>query len=127
MGLPKKKRFLRSPRFSSSKLRSDVSSLIRFYRSQGFFAVDIHRSVNRDSLKHRVYVELFIDEGERTRISAIDLSQKRSILETSILTKLKSQPHCPLLMSDLDSDADFLKSELANKGFLKQRWNLNWK
>ena len=100
MGL--KKRFLRSPRFSSSKLRSDVSSLIRFYRSRGFFAVDIHRSVNRDSLKHRVYVELFIDEGERTRISAIDLSQKRSILETSILTKLKSQPHCPLLMSDLD-------------------------
>jgi len=120
MGL-KKKRFLRSPRFSSSKLRSDVSSLIRFYRSQGFFAVDIHRSVNRDSLKHRVYVELFIDEGERTRISAIDLSQKRSILETSILTKLKSQPHCPLLMSDLDSDADFLKSELANKGFLKAK------
>ncbi len=117
----KKKWYRRSPRFSSSKLRSDISSLIRFYRSQGFYAVDVNQSVKRDSTKYRVTVEISIDEGERTRISAIELSQKRSVLENSILTKLKSQPHCPLLISELDSDVDFLKSELANKGFLKAK------
>lgn len=115
----RKKWFFRSSGFSSSKLRSDISSLIRFYRSQGFFAVDLHRSIKRDSTKHRVSVEIFIDEGERTRISAIGFSQSRSILDTSILAKLKSQPRCPLIMAELDSDADFLKSELANRGFLK--------
>ncbi len=120
MGL-KKKWFIRSPGFSSSKLRSDISSLTRFYRSQGFFAVDIQHTVKRDSTRHRVFVELLIDEGERTRICEIGLSQNRSILENSILTKLKSQPRCPLIMSELDSDADFLKSELANKGFLKAK------
>ncbi len=118
MGL-KKKWLLRSPGFSSSKLRSDISSLIRFYRSQGFYAVDVHRTITRDSTKYRVSVELFIEEGERTRISAVGLSQNDSILERSILSKLKSQPQCALLMAELDSDADLLKSELANRGFLK--------
>ncbi len=111
--------FLSSSKFSSSKLRSDVSSLTRFYRSQGFFAVDIQHEVQRDSSRNRVSVDFLINEGERTWISGISLSQNHSILESSILTKLKSQAGCPLLMSTLDTDADLLKTELANQGYLK--------
>lgn len=118
MGL-KKKWFRRPSRFSSSKLRSDISSLIRFYRSQGFFAIDVSRTITRDSTRHRVSVELLIEEGERTRIVSTSLLQNQAILEDSIVEKLKSLPQCPLIIAELESDAEYLKSELENRGYLK--------
>lgn len=112
-------RIFKATQFSASKLRSDISALERFYRSQGFFAVDISERIVRDSSRYRVAVDLKIDEGVRTCVNTIQISSKRSVLDNSILGKLKSKPGKPLLLNVIDIDADYLKSTLANEGFLK--------
>lgn len=108
-----------SKKYSDAKLRSDISSLTRFYRSQGFFAADIQSSVTADSLRRNVSIDINIEEGVRTNISSIHLLQNRSVLDSSILEKLKSKPNSPLILPLLDKDAEYLRVQLTNKGFLK--------
>lgn len=115
----KKVWLLATPKYTASKLRSDISMLEKFYRSQGFFAVDITKSVKCDSSRYNVFIDLNINEGQRTCISKIQITSKRSILDNQIVQKLKSKPLKPLILPSIDSDVELLRSTLAAKGFLK--------
>ena len=107
-------------RFSESRLRSDLHALERFYKAQGFFDVSIQPPrIDRDTSRHRVSIAITIYEGERTRVSSIQIVPGKTEVDSSIFKSLKCKPGRPLIRANLQQDAELIEKNLANRGYLE--------
>ena len=108
-----------SVRFSSSRLRSDVSSLEGYYRSQGFLNVQIEPEIARDSSRNRIMITVVVDEGKRIKIGALQIVPGKTELDSTMFKPLWSRAGRPLVNKHLNDDADLIEYEFARKGYLE--------
>lgn len=113
-------KFLEKPvRFSESRLRSDLSVIDKYYKSEGYLNAKVKAdSVQRDTAKYRVSVFIGIQEGERTLFDSIKYTYHRGVFDSSVIKNLKCRSGKPLLLSSIDDDCQKLSESFASKGFL---------
>jgi outer membrane protein assembly complex protein YaeT len=106
--------------YSNARLRSDLETLRKFYRSQGFLNVEVSSENNvRDTSKQRIDVTITINEGPRTIVSSVRIFSRRNLVDTAINKDLKNRAGEPLLASALQSDIETIRNSLTSKGYLE--------
>jgi outer membrane protein insertion porin family len=104
--------------FTEYKLKSDLTAVEQFYRSQGFLdATTGKNSVTKDSLRRKVDVEIIVDQGERYVIRSVKV--KNGYIDSSYVKTLNIKKEKPLLSSALEKDIDKIRELFMKKGYLK--------
>ncbi|MBN1761245.1 MAG: BamA/TamA family outer membrane protein [Chitinispirillaceae bacterium] len=116
--------FKKSPRYSKGRMKSDILSLTRFYKTQGFITTAVEgRVIHRDTLKKKVTIAFTIHEGPRTIVSSIEYLPY--IPDSIRLRSLKCHPGKPLIFSDISSDGETLRKSRAEKGYINATSNFS--
>ncbi len=109
--------FKKRPRYSKGHLKSNVESLIRFYRNQGFLHVAVEGMVaRRDTLRKLVYLDFTVDEGVRTIVTSV--TYVPNMPDSLLNKKLKCRIGNPLVFSTIAIDEKTLRSARARKGYI---------
>jgi outer membrane protein insertion porin family len=116
----KKPFLLSSTIFTEYKLNSDLNQLTRFYRSQGFLNVKVHKNeVTRDTLRRKVDISIIINEGDRFLVRTVSIEDRNTSLDTSSVKSLNTKIDKPLIGASLESDISRIREIVLKKGHLK--------
>jgi len=100
---------------SELQLNNDASALESFYHNQGFHSVEIERQVTPG--KRRPVVTFHVDEGPRTRVSAIAISGNATVGTERLLRQLSVRPGHFFSQVELDESGDALRTYYLNSGY----------
>ncbi len=106
-------------RFTDFRLRSDIEILRSLYLNEGFREVYVSRTLEVDTARGTVRIEIEIQEGARTHIEEVSLKSYKGILDPSVLNDLNSVAGAPLRNSSVNRDIQKLKQILGQKGYLE--------
>lgn len=110
--------------FSEFRLRSDLSAIEDFYRSQGFLNVDVRAvEISRDESSRRVRINIGINEGERTLIGSVQIVLPQLSLDSTLYRQIWSRPDKPFIRQMVEDDATLLERRIAEKGYLEANTN----
>jgi outer membrane protein insertion porin family len=110
----------KNARYTDFVMRSDLEVLRSFYRSRGFqSALVVTESIERDSTKGRVRINIKVTEGPRTHISHVNVTSGKVLLTEGDLKKLSVKPGVPLIHSQVRADGRAIKEMLGHKGYLE--------
>ena len=110
-------RFLTHGRYSGTLLKSDVATLEKLYRSNGFRDVKIDTKVlDNYHGPNRLAVEIHIDEGPRTRVGEVHLNGDEKV-PAKDLPEMTTQPGQPYSEVDLANDRERILNYYFNNGF----------
>ncbi|HTS37070.1 MAG TPA: POTRA domain-containing protein [Candidatus Solibacter sp.] len=111
-------RFLNHGRYSSTLLKSDVSTLEGLYRSNGFRQVKIETKVddNYQGQDNKLAVHVIIDEGPRTQVGEVHITGDEKIPAVD-LPELNTQPNQPYSEQNLADDRERILNYYFNHGF----------
>lgn len=100
---------------SEAQLNSDAAAIETFYKNEGFHAVEIERQVTRG--QRRPVVTFHVNEGPRTRVSAISLSGNVTVRTERLLRRLTARAGRFFSQSALDQSVSALRAFYLNSGY----------
>jgi outer membrane protein assembly factor BamA len=125
MQVQKADAYLRSGRYSSTLLTSDVSSIESLYRANGFndakvttSVQDVDKAPNGKPLKFAaIHVLLTIDEGQQQRFGTVALNGVDASRMQNVKALLNAQSGQPFSLITLSGDRDVVLSYYLSNGF----------
>jgi len=107
------------PRFSRRLLETDAQSMKNLYISNGFLSAKVEGQVEElnQGKKGGLIAHFFIEEGNQTLISSLQVEGMRALSEEEIRSVLGSLPGQPFSDINVASDRDNVLALYYNQGF----------
>ena len=96
----------------------DLDNIKQFYHQQGFLGMRILSHQVKGESRHRVFIHLTLEEGERTFVEGVDLFGNRAFPDSVLKPVIKVIPGRPLLAKEIDQSQTALLQYYAEAGFL---------
>src|SRR5207249_11817115 len=107
--------------YSATTVQSQVDSLLRFYRDEGFARAQIHADADTSGQQGGVKVRLVIQEGEKVRITRIVFEGASSFPAKQLRKKMKSKQKGFFGGGELKEDEEFPENKDKLEAFYHAR------
>ncbi len=114
----KPSRLFHAVKFSPSFLNADIEAIADLYRDKGFLGIQIKAGdIARDPPKHRVTVNIIINEGPQTRIDSMAIEGDSVFGEATLKRFIQAKRLAPYSVVRLTNDQQTICDSMAARGY----------
>lgn len=108
--------------YREDRFVQDVNAIESFYRSLGFFDVQVDSAVEYDPSRRYVEQTIRINEGPRYEIRNVEVTGVEALQRADLLRSLTSRPGIPFDQRTVDADLEHLRTLYGSRGYVNARF-----
>ncbi|NOZ21588.1 MAG: outer membrane protein assembly factor BamA [Planctomycetes bacterium] len=104
--------------YNESVLESDLLAIKDFYQANGWLDVEVGRELKYNDEKTRLYITIFVQEGERYYVDTVTIKGNELFTDKEIRRRLTLKSGAPFVRENLNRDQKVVKGMYGEQGFI---------